>query len=55
MSETFPLLTGDALSQRFLALDAFLLEHQRLWRPRPFSEPTMAWEAEHAELASWLR
>ncbi|MGU1585030.1 methyltransferase, partial [Pseudomonas aeruginosa] len=55
MSETFPFLTGDALSQRFLALDAFLLEHQRLWRPRPFSEPTMAWEAEHAELASWLR
>ena len=33
MSETFPFLTGDALSQRFLALDAFLLEHQRLWRP----------------------
>ncbi|PYA11041.1 methyltransferase, partial [Pseudomonas aeruginosa] len=55
MSETFPFLTGDALSQRFLALDAFLLEHQRLWRPRPFSEPTLAWEAEHAELASWLR
>lgn len=55
MSETFPFLTGDALSQRFLALDAFLLKHQRLWRPRPFSEPTLAWEAEHAELASWLR
>jgi len=28
VSETFPFLTGDALSQRFLALDAFLLERQ---------------------------
>lgn len=50
-----PCLTGAALLQRFLALDAFLLAHQPLWRPRPFTERTLAWEAEHPELAAWLR
>lgn len=52
---TIPCLTGDALLQRFEALDGFLLAHQQLWRPKPFTEPTLPWEAEHPELATWLR
>lgn len=43
------------LHQRFAALDAFLLSHQSLWRPRPFTELTLPWEAEHPALAQWLR
>ncbi|OEC33406.1 Methyltransferase domain-containing protein [Pseudomonas cuatrocienegasensis] len=43
------------LHQRFAALDAFLLRHQSLWRPRPFTELTLPWEAEHPTLAQWLR
>lgn len=50
-----PCLTGDALLQRFEALDGFLLAHQQLWRPKPFTELTLPWEAEHPELAAWLR
>ena len=49
MSSPSPLL------QHFQALDAFLTEHQALWRPRPFVERQMAWEAEHPQLATWLR
>ena len=41
--------------QRFAALDAFLLEHQPLWRPRPFSELVLGWEAQWPDLATWLR
>ncbi|TFF04871.1 methyltransferase [Pseudomonas sp. BCA14] len=40
---------------RFEALDAFLIEHQGLWRPRPFTHLQLPWEAEHPELAHWLR
>ncbi|ROM43641.1 SAM-dependent methyltransferase [Pseudomonas poae] len=40
---------------RFEALDAFLIEHQGLWRPRPFTHLQLPWEAEHPELAQWLR
>lgn len=43
------------LAERFRALDAFLLEHQSLWRPRPFVERRLAWENDHPELAAWLR
>jgi hypothetical protein len=51
-----PLLSGAALQQRFTALDQFLCEHQALWRPRPFTHyPTLPWEADHPELATWLR
>ncbi|WP_459704857.1 methyltransferase [Stutzerimonas marianensis] len=43
------------LAHRFRALDTFLIEHQALWRPRPFTEHHMAWEDDHPELAAWLR
>jgi hypothetical protein len=48
-------LTGDALLARFTALDAFLREHQALWKPRPFTHLHLAWEASYPELAQWLR
>ncbi|QLF93686.1 methyltransferase [Pseudomonas sp. ABC1] len=41
--------------QRFQALDAFLLEHQGLWRPKPFTNLRLPWEQEHPELAKQLR
>lgn len=50
-----PLLTGPDLLQRFLALDGFLLEHQMLWRPKPFTALELPWERDHPELAAWLR
>ena len=40
---------------RFAALDAFLIEHQGLWRPRPFTHSQLPWEREYPELAQWLR
>ncbi|MCF5722478.1 methyltransferase [Pseudomonas syringae] len=40
---------------RFAALDAFLTEHQGLWRPRPFTHRHLPWETQHSELAQWLR
>ncbi|MFZ3153977.1 methyltransferase [Pseudomonas sp.] len=50
------ILQDAALLQRFQALDSFLTEHQALWRPRPFVHyPTLPWEAEHPQLAAWLR
>lgn len=48
-------LTGPALLTRFLALDEFLVAHQALWRPKPFTSLHLPWEQRHAELASWLR
>lgn len=48
-------LTGPALRERFQALDDFLVAHQHLWRPKPFTCLELPWEAEHAELAAWLR
>lgn len=48
-------LTGNSLLQRFQALDGFLLEHQILWRPKPFTARELPWEKEHPELAGWLR
>ncbi|KFF44667.1 SAM-dependent methyltransferase [Pseudomonas sp. BRG-100] len=40
---------------RFQALDAFLIEYQGLWRPRPFTQLQLPWETEHPELSQWLR
>jgi hypothetical protein len=40
---------------RFEALDAFLIEHQGLWKPRPFTFRELPWEAQHPDLARWLR
>ena len=48
-------LSGPALLQRFQALDSFLLSHQHLWRPKPFTERQLPWESQHPELATWLR
>ncbi|PTU74277.1 methyltransferase [Pseudomonas mangrovi] len=48
-------LAGEQLAERFRALDAFLVEHQQLWRPRPFHHLQLPWEAGHRELADWLR
>ncbi|QBF28955.1 methyltransferase [Pseudomonas tructae] len=53
---TSPLpLSGSQLLSRFQALDGFLCEHQALWRPRPFTQLELPWEAEHPDLAGWLR
>ena len=52
---TTPLLTGSALLPRFLELDAYLRQHQHLWRPRPFTHLQLPWENQHPELAAWLR
>jgi hypothetical protein len=49
------ILTGPALRERFQALDDFLVAHQHLWRPKPFSCLILPWEAEHPELGAWLR
>ena len=48
-------LTGEDLLARFTALDAFLIEHQALWKPRPFTHLQLPWEASYPELARWLR
>lgn len=40
---------------RFKALDTFLIEHQGLWRPRPFTHRQLPWEADHPALSHWLR
>jgi hypothetical protein len=48
-------LTGEDLLSRFMALDAFLIEHQALWKPRPFTHLRLPWEASCPELALWLR
>lgn len=48
-------LSGDALLQRFNALDAFLCAHQALWKPRPFTHRQLPWEGQYPGLASWLR
>ncbi|MGP6417527.1 methyltransferase [Pseudomonas putida] len=53
--ETSHVLTGEALLARFTALDAFLIEHQALWKPRPFTYLSLPWETAYPELASWLR
>ena len=48
-------LTGEALLARFTALNAFLIEHQALWKPRPFTHLQLPWETSYPSLSSWLR
>jgi hypothetical protein len=48
-------LTDSDLLPRFQALDGFVLRHQNLWRPRPFTHLHLPWEEQHPELAAWLR
>ena len=50
-----PLLDGDALRERFLALDSFLFTRQRIWREKPFTQQQLLWEVAFPELAIWLR
>jgi hypothetical protein len=53
--QTIPHLQGQQLIERFQALDHFLIQHQHLWRPRPFTQLRLEWETQHPELATWLR
>lgn len=43
------------LAERFGRLDTFLLRHQALWRPRPFTHRHLPWEEDHPQLSNWLR
>jgi hypothetical protein len=43
------------LITRFQALDQFLIEHQHLWKPRPFTTLHLPWETEHPALSAHLR
>ena len=49
------MLTHTELLARFHALDDFLTRHQALWRPKPFTHLHLPWEADHPQLARWLR
>lgn len=42
-------------AERFQQLDAWLVEHQQLWRAKPFTEHQCSWESQWPELAAWLR
>ncbi|ANY90417.1 MULTISPECIES: methyltransferase [Pseudomonas] len=53
--QTTPFLQGPHLLERFQALDHFLLQHQHLWRPRPFTALHLDWETQLPELSTWLR
>ena len=48
-------MNAKAAEARFQALDAFLIKHQGLWKPRPFTHLHLPWETEHPDLAQWLR
>ncbi|MFJ2466810.1 methyltransferase [Pseudomonas sp. NPDC087615] len=54
-ADTSHVLTGEDLLARFTALDAFLIEHQALWKPRPFTHLSLPWETTYPQLSSWLR
>ena len=43
------------LAAHFQSLNSFLLRHQDLWRPRPFTHRHLPWEHEHPQLSRWLR
>ena len=44
-----------SFAQRFAELDCWLQQHQQLWRPKPFTQLTLEWEADYPELSGWLR
>ena len=46
---------GTDYAARFAQLDAWLDEHQALWRAKPFTTVQLPWEADWPELAAWLR
>ncbi len=41
--------------ERFQRLDAWLQQHQALWRARPFMQRQLAWEGDWPALAAYLR
>ncbi|PCD00075.1 methyltransferase [Halopseudomonas pelagia] len=41
--------------ERFQQLDAWLVQHQSVWRATPFTQLKLSWEQEWPELAAWLR
>lgn len=42
------------LRERLPALTELLQQYGYLWRPQPFVEPVLGWQATHPELATWL-
>jgi hypothetical protein len=42
-------------AERFAQLDAWLTEHQSLWRAKPFIEHRLEWEGRFPELSQFLR
>lgn len=54
LSLVAPVLSGDTLRERFLALDAFLFQQQSVWRENPFTQQRLSWAADYPELAAWL-
>lgn len=49
------MLDNHALAPRFAALRGFLARHEALWKPRPFTQLVLPWEADYPALAAWLR
>lgn len=45
---------GLAFSHRWRRVNDWLVRHQPLWRPVPFSEPAPAWLRDYPALADWL-
>ena len=43
------------LTQRFNALEQFLVAQQAFWGERPFNHLQLAWESQAPELSAWLR
>lgn len=56
MTSTAASLRAPALgfSHRWRAVNDWLVQHQPLWRPVPFSEPAPAWLRDYPALADWL-
>jgi hypothetical protein len=46
---------NNRIAERLIALGEILVEYQSLWQPRAFHHRQLPWEAEHPELAAYLR
>lgn len=42
------------IAQQLQALTQFLRDYSDLWRPLPFADLTLPWQAKHPDLAAWL-
>lgn len=47
--------SANSLGERLVALAAWLQRWRPLWTERPFIGMPLSWEADHAEVSSWLR